>query len=367
MKNSSGFSFLGTFGLTILAIAGLFAADTFLAAVDRKESDVDAARFFSEAQALIAKGQNAQAIDHINDALEIERGNRVYLRTLAQAQLATGRTEDAEKTANDLLESDPTDGQASLLMARVLTKEGRYPEAISYFHRAVYGHWEHDLPQNRRKARFELIDLLVRQNSKEELLAELLAVRAAPQDLKSRLQMGDLFLQAGSPARAADIFHGILHDAPNNAAATAGMGETEFARANYRLAQRYFQTALRLAPDDATTKQRLEICDQLLELDPMLRGLSADERFRRSLKLVDLTLSEVNECTTQTPPPDMQALLDKANAALKAHVVNARQSEVSEADLDIAEQLWQARKKEQCKTPVDANRPLALVLARLTQ
>ena len=367
MKTSSGFSFLGTFGLTLLAIAGLFTVDTFLAAVDRKESYADADRDYRQAQDLIAKGQDAKAIDHIKDALEIERDNKVYLRTLGQAQLELGRTTNAEKTAANLLEADPADGQASLMMARILQKEGRSLDAISYYHRAVYGRWDQNQEANRRAARFELIDLLARQNSKEDLLAELLAVQASPQDMKVRLQMGELFLQAGSPERAADIFHSILHTDPKSAAATRGIGETEFARGNYRSAQRYFEYALRLAPDDPTTNERLETTNQLLHLDPTMRGLTTDERYQRSLKLVDLTLSEVKNCTTQTSSPDMQNLLDKANAALTAKVTAAKQSEVAESDLDIAEQLWQARKKEECKTPADANRPLALVLARLTQ
>jgi len=360
----AGLSFIGTFGLTLLAIAALFAGDTFLAAVDRTESDVEAARLFKEGQTLLAQGDNAKAIDRINDAIEIDRTNRDYFRTLAQAQLANGKTAEAEKTATDLLNTDPTDGQASLLMARTLTREGRYPEAISYFHRAVYGHWDQNQQASRRNARFQLIDLLAQRNSKEELLAELLAVQATPQDAKARLQMGELFLQAGSPPRAMDVFRGILHDPTTSAAAYQGMGEGEFAQANYRAAQRYFQTAVRLAPEDATARHRLDICDQLLELDPMLRGLSADERFRRSLKLVELTLAEYSQCQ---PAPDLQPLVDKANAALTARIAPAKQSDIAESNLDIAEQLWQARKKAPCPTPADPNRPLALVLARLTQ
>jgi len=367
MKHSAGLSFIGTFSLTLLAIAALFTGDTFLAAVDRKESDVEAARLFREGQSLLAQGDNTKAIDRINDAIEIDRGNRGYFRTLAEAQLAAGKTSETEQTATDLLESDPTDGQASLLMARALTKQDRYQEAISYFHRAVYGHWDQDQEANRQKARFELINLLARRNSRQELLSELLSVQATPQDAKARLQMGNLFLQAGSPARAMDVFRQMLHTPSANADAYQGMGDAEFAQANYRGAQRYYQTALRLAPADLAVRHKLEVCDQLLDLDPMLRGLTTEERFQRSLKLVEMTLAEVNGCQPQNTPPDMQPLINNANAALQAHVSPLRQGDVAESNLDIAEQLWQVRKKEICQSPADADRPLALVLARLTQ
>ena len=72
------------------------------------------------------------------------------------------------------------------------------------------------------------------------------------------------------------------------------------------------------------------------------------------------------KCIGQNPSPELRGLLDKAGKALKAHVGAAHQSEVSESNLDLAEQLWQARKKE-CKSPPAGDSPLALVLARLAQ
>ncbi len=95
------------------------------------------------------RGENAEAIERIKDAIAIERGNRDYLRTLAQAQFAAGKTADAESTLTELLQSDSTDGLANLIMGRVMVKEGRSAEAISYFHRAMYGHWNENAAENR--------------------------------------------------------------------------------------------------------------------------------------------------------------------------------------------------------------------------
>ncbi|MEO8028875.1 MAG: tetratricopeptide repeat protein [Bryobacteraceae bacterium] len=362
----SGPSFLGTLGMVFIAIAALWIADTFLAKTELAETKVEAKRLFEQGRDLMNRGENLDAIDHIKDAISIERGNRDYIRMLAQAQFAAGKTKDAEATLTDLLQRDAGDGLASLIMARVLVKEDRIREAISYFHRAIYGQWSENAAENRLRARFELIDLMA-ERSKEELLAELLAVQDhAPNDLKTRLRMGSLFLLAGSPTRAGDVFKGILRDAPANADAYAGLGESEFARANYRSAQRDFQVALRLAPDNQTTRRRLDACNELLTLDPMIRGLGIAERFRRSLKLVELTVAEIGKCAGETPSVETQDLIDKANKALKATVRFASQAEAAESNLDVAEQLWQARKKD-CKTPPPTDSPLALVLARLAQ
>lgn len=358
---------MGTLGLVFLAIAALFVVDMFLAGTERLETGVEADRLFQQGQTLMRRGDDVEAIERIKDAIAIERGNRDYKRTLAQAELAAGNTGDAESTLTDLLQSDSTGGLTSLIMSHVLVKEGRFAEAIAYYRRAIYGHWDKDEAGNRLRARFELIDLLAQRNSREELLAELLPVQEqAPRDLKTQTRLGRLFLQAGSPNRAADVFREILHDTPTYADARAGLGQAEFARGDYRAADRDFQAALRLAPDDQATRQRLDLCNELLMLDPTVRGLNPEERLHRSLKLVELTMNETSQCIGQKPSPEVQGLLDKAGSALKARVSAARQSEVSESNLDLVEQLWQARKKD-CNSPPSTDRPVALVVARLAQ
>jgi tetratricopeptide (TPR) repeat protein len=249
----------------------------------------------------------------------------------------------------------------------VLVNEGRFEEGIVYFRRAIYGQWKEDPAGNRRRVRFELIDLLAQRDSKEELLAELLPMQdQATQDSRTRTRLGRLFLQAGSPARAADVFREILHDTPGDAGAHAGLGEAEFDRGDYRAAQRDFHAALRLAPGDQATRQRLDLCDDLLTLDPMLRGLSPRERFWRSTRLLDLSREEASRCVGGNPSLELQELLDKAEKARKSRVSVARQSEALESNLDLAEQLWQAAKK-QCKPAPAGDSPLTLVLARLAQ
>ncbi len=360
-------SFLGTVILVGLSIAVLFVVDTFLARTESNESRVEAARLFSEGQNLLRAGNDAVAIERLKDAIEIERGNRYYQRTLAQAQLDAGKPADAETTLNGLLASDSTDGPANLIMARVQVEQRQFPEAISYFHRAIYGQWPSDAAANQLRARFELIDLLARRDSKEELLAELLPVEdQTPRDLKARLRMGRLLLQAGSPARSADVFQGILQETPSNADAYAGLGEAEFAQGNYRTAQRDFQNALRLRPDDAAVRKRLDLCNELLTLDPTVRGLDPADRLSRSRKLLELTTDDATQCAGNNPTPEMRMLLDSAAKVLKGRARATRQSADAESNLDLAEQLWQLRGKD-CNQPPVKDSPLALVLDRLAR
>ncbi|MEO8051847.1 MAG: tetratricopeptide repeat protein [Acidobacteriota bacterium] len=358
-------SFLGTCILVVVSIGVLFVVDTFLARTESMESRVEAARRFSEGQNFLHEGNNAGAIERLKDAIEIERQNRYYQRTLGQAQLAAGKLADAEATLNALLASDSTDGPANLIMARVQVKEGQFPEAISYFHRAIYGQWPDDAAAYRLHVRFELIDLLAQRDSKEELLAELLPVEdQAPRDIAARERMGRLLLQAGSPVRSGNVFRGILQEAPANAGAYAGLGDAEFAQGNYRTAQRDFQNALRLAPDDAAIRKRLDLCNDLLTLDPTVRGLDSAERLNRSRKLLTLTADDATQCAGNNPTPEMRVLLDAAAKVLKARR-HGRPSADAESNLDLAEQIWQARGKD-CKRPAKDS-PMSLVLDRLAR
>jgi tetratricopeptide (TPR) repeat protein len=364
MTPASSGQFLRTFSLVAVAMAALFAADTFLAKTEEAESRIEAARLFALGQNLLNQGHSAEAVDRLKDALEIERGNREYQLILAQAQLAAGQAADAEATLTNLLLGDSTDGPANLAMGRVLVKEGRIREAISYYHRAVYGQWKDNAQNNRLKVRMELIDLLAQQNSKDELLAELLAVQdQMPGDVAARLRMGRLFLAAGSPARAADVFREVLRDESDDQAAradaTAGLGEADFARGDYRAAQGDFQSALRLNPADQTAAKRLDLSIRVLALDPAVRGIGASERFRRSRVLVQMTL-DAAECLGPNSP---QELLDEAQKTLNQPASAAGEDAATEANLDLAGKLWTARLSG-CGPAPDPDDPLGLVLAK---
>lgn len=361
----SGTSFIGTFVLIFIALATLFAADTFLARIERAEARAEATRLVAEGREMMQDGRYGEAAERFKDAIAIERDNRDYRLALADALLAAKNYTDAESALGELLQKDSTDGDANLAMARVLVGETKLTEGVSFYHRAIYGQWRTDAAQNRLKVRFELVDLLARQHAKEELLAELLPLQdEASADLRTRMRIGELFLSAGSPARAADVFQDILRRNSQNADAYSGLGEAEFARGNYQSARTDFLNASRLKPDDPAIRKRLQLCEQIMSLDPTRRGLASNERYQRRLKLVALALNEINNCSRTSAP---QELVDSANKALKARVGELQQNTATEANLDLTEQLWQARGKDCGASEPASDSALALVLAKIAQ
>jgi len=354
-----------------LVIGALFLIDRFLARVEHADLQAASDRAFREGQLLENEKRYPEALEQYRAALSMSRNNRKYQLATVHTLVAEGNLQQAKADLEEPLQEDSTDGAANLLMARILTEEKKYPEAEAYYHRAIDGVWATDTAANRLKARFELIDLLARLGAKRELLAELLSVQGeAPGDQKTRKRLAGLFLEAGSPNRAAELYRESLQEHPEDAEAYSGLGEAQFALGNYHLAQSAYQAALRLKPDDWATRTRLDICNGVMNLDPMLRGLSSSARYARSRKIAELAFAELQRCTSSVNTPmqgSVAELLTSAQKELQKKAPLRPDSEAVEANMSLAENLWQTRNTV-CGEPADvAANPLALLFGKLSR
>ncbi len=358
---------LGTLGLVAIAIMALSIVDAFLARTERLENRAEADRLASAGRGLMEKGRPLDAVSQFKAALAVERENPEVWLALGQAQLAAAQFSEAEATLTELLRRDSTAGAANLELARVLVKEGRIEDAVSAYHRAIYGHWDREGEKNRVSVRFELVNLLARQRSKEELLAELLPLLdVAPDDIAVQKHLGLLFLIAGSAPRAAEIYREILRHHPEDADAYAGLGESEFARANYLAARSDFQMAANLRPADTEISGRLTLANEVLALDPMRRGIAPEEQYRRSVTMLNLAAAAVTRCAGVVPGEEQDAM-DRAQKAAKTSSRPAKLSEAVENNLNMAEQLWKIRQQKCKQAPAPEEEPLRLVLAKIAQ
>jgi tetratricopeptide (TPR) repeat protein len=363
---ASAGAFVATFALVFAAIAALFAFDTFLAETDQAASRAEARRLFDEGERLQATGDMPEAIERLRSAVAAERRNPVYQRGLAAALLAAGRLSDARTVLSERLQHDPTDAEASLVMARTQVHEGQTRQAIAYYHRAIFGEWGEPQRAHRVEARFELVELLAAEHARQELLAELLPLESeAPHDAATRKRIARLFLVAGSPSQAIAIFRDVVRANRGDADGYAGLGEAELQQGNYRSARRAFATALTLRPGDQSIASRLDLCDRALALDPTQRGVGASEQDRRSAALLRLTVAAVDSCTGPGPAAPVSALLDSARGTLARPLPAAASPDsVVEARVNLAEHIWQARPPA-CPVPPWA-KPAELVLTKLS-
>jgi Flp pilus assembly protein TadD len=359
--------FIGTISGIVVLIGLLLTFDLFLAQIDQRESASRADTEYQTGLAALRAGRPSDAADHFGAAVGIERANINYALALGEALLQEGRTADAEATLRSLLERAENDGAVNLAMAHVMVREGRTEDAKAYLHRAVFGRWGVDSVERRTQARFELIDLLAVRGPPRELLAELLPFEdVSPDSVALRRRLGKLFILAGSPVRAATMFREVLRRDSTDGEAYAGLGETAIAAGNLRTARADLAEAVRLGPDNAVTRRRLDLVDTVLALDPTARGLEASERVSRSRALLARVVAAMSSCagpatgaldsarTLLSPPPTRRA---------------GRRPENSEADADrlmqAAGDVWAARPAAcDSATHDDA---LRLLVARISQ
>jgi Flp pilus assembly protein TadD len=269
-----------------------------------------------------------------------------YALALAQATLAQGRSEDAERMLRRLLERAQNDGAVNLTMARLLVAGGRPSEAKAFYHRAVYGRWDADSTARRNAARFELIGVLDIEGAHEEMLAELLPLQSDSADTVALLsRVGPLYLRADAPGRAAEAFRVVIRRSPDDARAWTGLGDAAIALGQFITARSAFRNAARVAPGDTVIAQRQRLADTLLALDPMARGLSDSERLERSQLLLARTLATVDECAPaeSLPPPETRALRDTVIADLAARTPRREFARATDRKLALASALWRSR------------------------
>ena len=351
--------------LAAIVSAAFLLVDSILANTERRETSLEASRFDQAGHLLMQQGKYAAAAEAFRSAIANSRKNTDYSLALGEALLGANQLNEAGATLTELLKSDSMAGAPNLAMARVLAKEGQFDEAASWYHRAIYGQWKDNAADNRARARFELADFLAARDSKADLLAELLPLQQqSPQDEGTQTRLARLFMTAGAPARAATIFRSLVHANPGDSEAREELAGAEFALHDFTAAQSDLITALRLRPGDPKAGKMLELCDQVLNLDPMRRGLDGPERYRRSLQVLQLVADKITQCLTPAEAAASSDLITETQAALTSHVRTAAQSAAVESNLELAGKLWQRAK---CASSTSADDPLQLVLAKAAQ
>jgi thioredoxin-like negative regulator of GroEL len=329
-----------------LIVIALTALDRFLARIESAELRGSAQSSYLSGTRLLASGKAGGAVDEFRTAHALDRGNIDYELGLITALTEAGRMTEADPLMNDALQREPNDGRTNLIAARLAAKRKNVEQAESYYHRAIYGGWRDNAASRRLASRIELVDLLARNHQKQELLGELISLQAeAPADLTTQRRLAELYLQANSPARAADVYRSLTGKNPEDRDAWAGLGEASLENGDYREAHLAFYRAFLRQADDPAARARLELLNTVTALDPTPRQLPTAEKYRRSLAILDLARASLEQCTTKdtgSRSGDVEQLLANADAAAKNRGVRVT-NELAEAALSLAEKIWHER------------------------
>jgi tetratricopeptide (TPR) repeat protein len=356
----------GATGAIIAAITiSLAAVDQVLVRTESAETRNSAQHAYLKGSQLLKQGKAAEAADALRNAHNMEPENSDYELQLIAALTSSGDTAAAEPFLTEILQREPNDGRANLIAARLMTRKGDEADAEAYYHRAIYGEWPRDASAHRVAVRMELIDLLARRNRKQELLAELISVEAeAPATREVQNRLGELFLVAGAPARAASVYERLVQKDPRDIQAYERLGDAELEQGQYRSAHEAFLRAFMREPNNGSVRAQLQMLNTVTGLDPTLRQLTSAEKYRRSVRILQMAREALGQCAATHPAAADANLLKMADAVtggkMPSHVTN----ELAEEVLALAEKLWHAGGAACGERPLDQN-ALDLIMKKL--
>jgi chloride channel protein, CIC family len=347
--------------LVVIAIAG------FLTYSYRSQRSARAEQYFKEGTELTAENRYPEAIERFRAALSVSHSNRDRL-SLALALLKADRTNEAGIYLKELIRSDPNNGPANLGLGQIAAQHGNIREAVDLYHRAMYGSWTENPRENRIQARMELVATLGKFGRKMQAQAELMLLLAEmPEDVVVQKQIGRLLLEYGLVRESAEVFREITQITPQDGDAYAALGQAEFSLGDFRSAQQAFSSALDGNPADETSKKKLELVEQLLALDPNLRGLNPSEKYARSRKLMEAALGSLDHCLATGIDPTPSSTAKIVDAARKSLLYRGRPrffGDATEANIALSERLWRVR-IDSCGPLKASDELLSILMARL--
>jgi len=296
--------------IVLLVIIAVAAVPTYL--LTRKMADLNrernahiAAYWYRQGQRQLKEGKPEEAIASLREATTNDHANRGFAFALAQALGATNRDDEARLALLRLRESAPESPQLNLQLARLSARNHDLPEAIRYYHHALYGLWTGEkVDEQRREVRLELIRLLLDHKDRSSSLAEMLVLSSdSAHTAEEQLQLGRLFMEAGDTSNALQHFALASQLDGRNAAALSGAGEAAFQLGDYTAAQSYLARAVAQNRSAARATQLLEIARLIQSSDPLAAHLPRSEQVRRLTAALAQAVSRVQQCPTMATDP----------------------------------------------------------------
>ena len=219
---------------------------------------------------------------------------------------AAGRYEEAEASFRAMLADSPLDPLLHNGIATVLDRMERYPEAVLHYEKALAYRPEFTV------ARFNLANTLKRMGEGEDAISHLeQAVAADPKFIAAWQNLALCRFDGGDPAGAALCLQQVLLLDPASEKTRIDLGEMLLEARRYREAITYFDEALRQSPDnDGVLNSKGTALQELDDLD------GAEACYRQVLEHDPDNVLALNNLATvlrsRALPEDAIALFDRA-------------------------------------------------------
>jgi tetratricopeptide (TPR) repeat protein len=287
----------------LLVIITLAAVPTYL--LTRKVADLNRERnahiagyWYRQGERQLKEGNPEEAVASLREATTNDHDNRGFAFALAQALGATNRDDEARLALLRLRESAPESPQINLQLARLSARNHDLPEALRYYHHALYGLWTGEkVDEQRRQVTLELIHLLLDHKERSSALAELMVLSAdVPRTAEAQLQLGQLFTEVGDASNALQHFAQAAQMDGKNVAALSGAGEAAFQLGDYKTADGYLSQAVSQDKGATQAAQFLETTRLIESSDPLAVHLSRSEQVQRLTAALAQSVRRLQQC-----------------------------------------------------------------------
>ncbi len=341
----------------------------FVAALSRAYQDQQRSlgnRWFQRGVADLSGKRYQAAVTDFRAALLYSRDNYTYQLNLAEALLGMNRRAEASAYLLNLWDRQPEDGLVNLELARIAAQKGQTQQAVRYYHDAVYAVWPTQQEIQRREARLELIELLLRSNAKAQAQAELIALSEnANEDPVQLNVLGDLFMRAQDYEHALAEYRLSLKADAHNAKTLAGAGYAAYELGQYPVAEHYLQDAVKQDRNDSASAERLKTTEMVLRMDPFRRQISSSERGRLVIEAFATARERLQKCAVPSgdgADPGGMTLSDQWSA-LKPQITQRglqRSSDVADQAMDLVFRI-ERQTSLSCGAPTGPDLALLLI------
>jgi predicted negative regulator of RcsB-dependent stress response len=302
--------------------AVLFAGVTGLSRLYHAQQASLGDRWFGRGVTDLSARRFDRAVVEFRAALVYSPDDYAYQLNLAEALLGLKQTGQAYAYLINLWDDQPDDGLVNLELARIAAQRGQTDQALRYYHNAIYATWSDEVRSDdalktssgvptdvsgndaasrerveRRNARLELIEFLLRTHDTTKAQSELLALSEnVGDDAREQARVGDLYIRAQDYEHALAAYLTSLNLNRGNAASLAGAGLAAFELGRYDLARRYLQAEVDGNPGDTQSADRLKTAELVLRMDPFRSGISAAERDRAVIEDFTIAGERLKSC-----------------------------------------------------------------------
>jgi len=198
----------------------------------------------------VGEGRTAEAEEQFRRSVEIDPNLTAY-GNLGLIHWRRGEAKLAEQEWRQALKLAPNDSSLLNNLGLACGKQERYPEAVSFFRKAIELQPNDPNPHSNLGIAYEKSGQ--HGPAETEFLA---ALSLSPQKFETRNRLGRLYLEGGRLEEAEAQFHLSLQTQANEAG-YSGLGEVYLRRGDRAAAERAFQSAASLDPQNSQVHFRL--------------------------------------------------------------------------------------------------------------